>query len=66
MISDEQDEALVLRGLAYRMSLGVEIKTRRHGLRSLTNVFLGTVSDEPLRAIWLGEREGMFDELYSL
>lgn len=64
MISDEQDEALVLRGLAYRMSLGVEIKTRKHGLRSFPNVFLGTVSDEPLRAIWQGEREGMFDELY--
>ena len=46
MISDELDEALVLRGLAYRMSLGVRIKTRKYGLRSFVNVFLGTVSVE--------------------
>lgn len=46
MISDEhdEDEALVLRGLAYRMSLGIEIKTRKHGLRSFLGVFRGAVS----------------------
>lgn len=52
MISDEMDEALVLRGLAYRMSLGVEIKTRKYGLRSFSSVFLGTVSVDKLLAMW--------------
>lgn len=42
-MSDEHDEALVLRGVAYRMSLGIETKTHKHVLRAFRNTFLGTV-----------------------
>ena len=43
-MGDEQDEALVLRGIAHRMSQGIEIKTHTHMLRGFRNTFLGTVS----------------------
>lgn len=42
-MSDEQNEALVLRGTAHRMSQGIEIKTHTHVLRGFRNTFLGTV-----------------------
>lgn len=45
-MGDENDEALVLRGTAHRMSQGIEIKTRKHGLLSFRNVFVGAVSDQ--------------------
>lgn len=44
-MSDEQDEALVLRSVAYRMSLGIETKAHKHVLRTFRNTFLGTVSE---------------------
>ncbi|CAM9950433.1 unnamed protein product, partial [Ectocarpus sp. 4 AP-2014] len=40
-MSDEQDEANVLRGVAHRMSQGIEIKTHKHILRAFRNTFLG-------------------------
>ncbi|CAM9450974.1 unnamed protein product, partial [Ectocarpus sp. 6 AP-2014] len=40
-MSDEQDEANVLRGVAHRMSQGIEIKTHKHLLRAFRNTFLG-------------------------
>lgn len=65
-MGDEQDidEALVLRGVAYRMSQGIEIKTHTRGLRPFHNVFLGTVSPVPLSTSTasvckvVGERNG--------
>lgn len=43
VMSDEQEEALVLRGIAHRMSQGIEIKTHKLVLRAFRNTFLGTV-----------------------
>ncbi|CAN0102820.1 unnamed protein product, partial [Ectocarpus fasciculatus] len=40
-MSDEQDEANVLRGVAHRMSQGIETKTHKHMLRAFRNTFLG-------------------------
>ncbi|CAN0279151.1 unnamed protein product, partial [Ectocarpus sp. 12 AP-2014] len=39
-MSDEQDEANVLRGVAHRMSQGIEIRTHKHTLRAFRNTFL--------------------------
>lgn len=44
VMSDEQEEALVLRGIAHRMSQGIEIKTHKPMVRAFRNTFFGTVS----------------------
>ena len=44
MGDNDDDETLVLRSMAHRMSQGIETKTRKHGLLSFDNIFIGTVS----------------------
>lgn len=39
----DDDETLVLRSMAHRMSQGIETRTRKHKLFSFDNVFIGTV-----------------------
>lgn len=43
------DETLALRGIAHRMSQGVEVKTRTYGLMQFYNIFRGKVSYARLR-----------------
>lgn len=43
MTTYDDDETLVLRGMAHRMSQGIETRTRKHKLFSFDNVFIGTV-----------------------
>lgn len=51
MTAYDDDETLVLRSMAHRMSQGVETKTRKHKLFSFDNVFIGTVRAPVYQAI---------------
>lgn len=43
-MGEMDDEVLALRSIAYRMSQGIEVKTRTSGVRKFRNVFMGKVS----------------------
>lgn len=60
MSNNDDDEVRVLRSVAHRMSQGVETKTRKYGLISFHNIFLGTVRER--RKIYAMQGTSIHDE----